>query len=99
MIRFALTVLGAVALAPTAVLAQGNQGADALAERPQTSGEAREVQVGAGTTAQVTLGNSGPKTKKAEQPGGLPPLPTAELCKGHEGRPAHADCLAKVLKD
>lgn len=97
--RCILPFLAALALAPSAVLAQGNQGADALAERPQTSGETREVQVGAGTTAQVTLGNSGPKKKKGEQPGGLPPLPSAELCKDHEGRPSHADCLDKVLKD
>ncbi len=89
-----------VVVGMTPAPAQGNQGADNLMQTGRSDsakGTLPSVQVGAKTTSGTTQGFSGPQ--KSGGSGLEPPaLPDASLCQAYEGRPFHADCIAKVTK-
>lgn len=93
-----LALLLATAVPIPAAFAQ--EGGQAAAQ--QSGGDAQTgatVQVGAGTAAAVTTGDSGEAAVESDAPeeSGPPPLPSAELCSAYEGQPEHAACLATVL--
>lgn len=78
-----------------AVLAQGNQGADAASSEGSQRSTASQVHAGANTTAGTTEGNSGPTSPSS---GDRPPeRPTAALCDAF-GSDVHAACLAVVTR-